>query len=77
MLFVLALSVSFSALTTLFSDNLAQETTGRKVTTPRVPNWSTKSLMLFVVKPKVATAFRDSRLLTHLEVVLVPAWVRC
>merc|ERR1712228_765939 len=68
------LSVSSSDQTTSSSDRLVLVTTGPRVTTPRVQNSLTPSLMLSERKPKVATAFRDSRLPTPSVVELDPEW---
>ena len=57
-------SVKSSAQTTLSLDNLALVTTGPRVTTPRVPSWSTQFSMLSAKKPNHAIA---SRLIVHLS----------
>jgi len=69
--------VNCSALITLSLDNLVPGTTGQKVTTLKVPSWWIKFWMLSAARLRDATAFKGFRLLTHLEVVLVPAWVPC
>merc|ERR1711920_1008098 len=67
-------SVNSSDQTTSSSDKPVPVTTGPRVTTPKVPSSSTPSLMLSERKPKVATAFRDSRSPTPSVVVLDPEW---
>merc|ERR1712032_26778 len=67
-------SDSSSDQTTSSSDRLVLETTGPRVTTPRVLSLSTPSLMLSARKPKVAIAFRDSRSPTLSVVVPDPVW---
>merc|ERR1712083_777911 len=49
-------------------------TTGPRVITPRVPNLLTQSSMLSERRPKVATAFEDSRSPTPSVVVPDPVW---
>merc|ERR1711981_920559 len=65
---------SSSDQTTSSSDRLVPETTGPRVTTPRVLSSSTPSLMLSVRRPKVAIAFKDSRSPTPLVVVPDLVW---
>merc|ERR1712019_62669 len=67
-------SDSSSDQTTLSSDRLVLATTGPRVTTPRVQNSSTQSLMLSEWKPKVAIASKDSRSPTPSVVVLDLVW---
>merc|ERR1712151_14233 len=67
-------SVSSSDQTTSSSDRPVPETTGPRVTTLRVPSSSTPSSMLSERKPKVATAFRDSRSPTPSVVELDLVW---
>merc|ERR1712110_1076639 len=67
-------SDSSSDQTTSSSDRPVPVTTGPRVTTPKVLNSSTPSSMLSERKPKVATAFRDSRSPTPSVVVPDPVW---
>merc|ERR1712032_1365396 len=67
-------SVSSSDQTTSSSDRLVPETTGPRVTTPKVLSSSTPSSMSSVRKLKVAIAFRDSRSPTPSVVVPDPVW---
>merc|ERR1712183_479069 len=67
-------SDSSSDQTTLSSDRLVLATTGPRVTTPRVQNSSTQSLMLSERKLKAVTASKDSRSLTPSVVVLDLVW---
>ena len=60
--------------TTLFSDNLGQETTGPRVTTQRDLILLTQCLMLSERKQKAVIAFKDSKLFIHSEVELVQEW---
>merc|ERR1711881_679433 len=67
-------SVNSSDQTTSSSDKPEPETTGPRVTTPRVLSSSTPSLMSSERRLKVATAFRASRSPTPLVVELDLVW---
>merc|ERR1712151_129230 len=67
-------SDSSSDQTTSSSDRPVPVTTGPRVTTPRVPNSSTQSLVLSERKLRAVTAFRDSRSPTPSVVVPDPVW---
>lgn len=60
--------------TTLFSDKVEPVTTGLRVTTPKVLNWSIQSSMSLERKLKVAIACKVSKSPTPSVVVLVQVW---
>ncbi len=68
-------SVNSSDLITLFSDRAEQETTGPRDTTLKELNLLTQFLMSREKKLKDATAYKDSKSLTHWEEELDQVWV--
>ena len=76
MLFELRPLVNSSDRTTSSSVNLPPETTGRKVTTPREPSWSTQSWTSCERKRRDVIVYKDFKLLIRSEEELGPVWER-
>ena len=73
----LDLLVNYSDQITSSSDKPEPETTGPKDTILKELSWSTQSSMSSEKKPKDAIAYKDSKSVTHSEVVPVQVWELC